>query len=847
MKRYSFFLALAILVVSFGLANADGITVESTSGTWDDVGTTKIVPGAEVTYTLRYDNTTGPNIGGMTNGYVVTTDDPGGFGAISGASIAGVAYWEGFFDLVWAEGALDASTVRFGGSKMTSTGLPAGFNDLTFTVTVDGITEGYELCIDSTYYPPTGTWKWVGGNPEIPNWGGPYCYTAETPPCLPPIVNNLPGPTDLQEYHCDAFNYQFTMIPDANDGSPAVYPDDLEWVGASHGTVDAFGNWTYGAAVTETGTVTVTLTVGNGHCTADYDFDITVLNHTPVFVCPTELAMTTGSKDFEMNATDDDDCATLTYTAVAGPDLDGASFVGNVLTINEADAGDYVVDITVSDGVVTLTCEDVPVVVQAGSPYQVIIDCFGGPEGPVYQGQYVDIDVTLNAAVGELGGYDMLIAYDNSGLSFQYAEMGPEYMYGEEGGWEYFNYRTDMCSGGCPSGLIRVIAIAETNNGAAHPTYFGLPAPNVMFSLRFLVTNDRTFECRSLPLRFFWYDCADNTLSNKEGDILYMSEAIFDGYNPDPNSNGYMQIYDSLASKDDAFPTYFGAPLDCAYDDKGVAVNDVSFQNGCVFIACADEIDARGDINMNDMANEIADAVLYSRYFVYGMIVFDNDYIEGQIAASDVNNDGIALSVADLVYLVRIIVGDALPYPKLSPMATTIVNNAGVLSVKDAMGAAVVSVEGNVTPELLVDNMEMMFNYDAASNSTRILVYSMNQGATFEGSFINANGNVASVDLATYEGATVTAKLLPGDYQLSQNYPNPFNPTTKVAFAVPTASEVTLTIYNITGQKVAEFAGAYEAGNHIIEWDASSQASGIYFYKMNAGNFEMTKKMVLLK
>jgi hypothetical protein len=554
--------------------------------------------------------------------------------------------------------------------------------------------------------------------------------------------------------------------------------------------------------------------------------------------------MTTGVKDFGIIATDADLCADLTFTASAYSGAGSASFVDNILTINEGVAGSYVVTITVSDGEAEATCVDVPITVIAGSDYQIAIDCFGNADGPVYQGQYVDIEVTLNSSVGEIGGYDLLIAYDNSGLNFQYAEMGPAYLGANP--WEYFTYRTDMCSGACPSGILRVIGIAETNNGANHPDYFGLPTPNVLFTLRFLVTNDRTFQCRALPLRFFWYDCADNTLSNRTGDELYMSDAVFDGYDPE-SSNGFQDIYRGDVLVEDAFPTYFGAPLDCAYDDKGVAINAVSFENGCVFIACADSIDARGDINMNDMPNEIADAVLYSRYFVYGLGVFNNDYIQGQIAASDVNADGIALSVADLVYLIRVIIGDALPYPKLAPMATTIVNSDGVLSVKDAMGAAVVAVEGNVTPELLVDNMEMMYNYDAATNATRILVYSMNQGVTFEGSFLNANGNVESVELATYEGAIVTAKILPGDYQLSQNYPNPFNPTTKVAFAVPVASEVTLTIYNITGQKVAEFAGAYEAGNHIIEWDASNQASGIYFYKVDAGNFEMTKKMVLLK
>ena len=67
--------------------------------------------------------------------------------------------------------------------------------------------------------------------------------------------------------------------------------------------------------------------------------------------------------------------------------------------------------------------------------------------------------------------------------------------------------------------------------------------------------------------------------------------------------------------------------------------------------------------NLNEISNEISDAVLFSNYFVYGIGVFDINEA-GQIAATDVNADGLTLSVADLVYMVRIILGDAAPYPK---------------------------------------------------------------------------------------------------------------------------------------------------------------------------------------
>ena len=89
--------------------------------------------------------------------------------------------------------------------------------------------------------------------------------------------------------------------------------------------------------------------------------------------------------------------------------------------------------------------------------------------------------------------------------------------------------------------------------------------------------------------------------------------------------------------------------------------------------------------------------------------------------------------------------------------------------------------------------------------------------------------------------------VLPTKFSLGQNYPNPFNPSTSIELALPVASHYVLDIYNIAGQKVETFSGYSEAGIVNVIWEASDAASGVYFYKVNAGTFEATKKMVLLK
>jgi hypothetical protein len=278
--------------------------------------------------------------------------------------------------------------------------------------------------------------------------------------------------------------------------------------------------------------------------------------------------------------------------------------------------------------------------------------------------------------------------------------------------------------------------------------------------------------------------------------------------------------------------------------DKDVPIRFVDFINGGVDIVCADSIDGRGDLNLNGVENEIADAVLYTNYFVFGLGVFT--HYQAQVAASDVNADGLTLSVADLVYQIRIIVGDALPYPKLNPVFAD-VKVGSTISVDQPMGAAFVVIEGNAAPELLADNMKLEYSYDVNNNVTRALVYSMDANQTFNGEFLNANGTVQSIEMATYEGARVEIDMVPSNYALNQNYPNPFNPTTVVSFDLPKEGRYNLTIFNVTGQEIANYSDFASAGRVEVEVDGSSWASGIYFYKLNAGDFSETMKMVLVK
>jgi hypothetical protein len=121
-------------------------------------------------------------------------------------------------------------------------------------------------------------------------------------------------------------------------------------------------------------------------------------------------------------------------------------------------------------------------------------------------------------------------------------------------------------------------------------------------------------------------------------------------------------------------------------------------------------------------------------------------------------------------------------------------------------------------------------------------------------SFTNANKGTVVGDSGTILRTTNGGSLIenqrgvPQQYLLSQNYPNPFNPSTTIMYELPKSSEVTLTVYDMLGREVSVLVNEKrDAGVHEVKFDGSNLASGVYFYRLKAGTYINTKKLVLLK
>jgi len=140
----------------------------------------------------------------------------------------------------------------------------------------------------------------------------------------------------------------------------------------------------------------------------------------------------------------------------------------------------------------------VPTVIRQASDLRVRIEMEAGQDGSgAFQGQFAEVDILLERSAYELGGFNVLIGYDATALAFYEAFEGDIFA---ECDWEYFTYRygpDGNCDTNCPSGFVRVVGIAETNNGPYHPSCFlpdSLPAQLAM--MKFLISNDRTLECQ---------------------------------------------------------------------------------------------------------------------------------------------------------------------------------------------------------------------------------------------------------------------------------------------------------------------------------------------------------------
>lgn len=158
-------------------------------------------------------------------------------------------------------------------------------------------------------------------------------------------------------------------------------------------------------------------------------------------------------------------------------------------------------------------------------------------------------------------------------------------------------------------------------------------------------------------------------------------------------------------------------------------------------------------------------------------------------------------------------------------------------------------VRGMDTPELELTTTWTMYEFEFTATADHE-THGMRLGAEFN-TDVN-NGGVIYIDNVVLEKiesvSNETVEEIPDSFSLEQNYPNPFNPTTKIQYNLPQQAHVSLKVFDITGREVVTLVdNNMSAGSHTIEWDASNLSSGVYLYRITAGNFMYTRKLTLIK
>ncbi len=198
-----------VLILMFGLAaaivgcaddetngdinNGDGDTPDTLRTiTLDHVDNSpaagQVTAGTDVVFHLRLKNAAADKAKGITNGFKIYSPDGATWTTTVGDFTGTLSKAD--FDLIMSIDPFSvtgdgADTIGFGGAAMTGPGLAPGFDDIAYTITIGPInTVGKNVCVDSAYYRPTGSWKWAYGDPPggpgsfSPSWDGPHCFTV---------------------------------------------------------------------------------------------------------------------------------------------------------------------------------------------------------------------------------------------------------------------------------------------------------------------------------------------------------------------------------------------------------------------------------------------------------------------------------------------------------------------------------------------------------------------------------------------------------------------------------------------------------------------------------------------
>ena len=336
--------------------------------------------------------------------------------------------------------------------------------------------------------------------------------------------------------------------------------------------------------------------------------------------------------------------------------------------------------------------------------------------------------------------------------------------------WDRVDYTLSELVGNTtdPVKRLNLYAYADDPAITGTPTCLTLPDGAEIFRLKFSVSNDFKYNCEMLPIRFVWTGCQQNAAYSPTGDTVFLPTEVFD-YSWDGNLNNQAHRLTGFDC-DSSYNYSLGGECakflqDCA---PLTEIRNLVLWNGGVDLVCADSIDDPWDTNRcpwdyMEMSWWERNLIVMLPYIQNYILVGDsalNGLFPHCISETDVNQDNTPLTVADLAFAIRIVVGDAIPITRLAPYHASVVfdfeSGTVTSSAVDSLSAiALTFVADSTTTIANNSNLDMLTNY--RDRRLHVLLYT---GYNDMMKFINPGSH----DLVTLTGAATLTTIQVSDY-----------------------------------------------------------------------------------
>jgi len=781
-----------------------------------------IVPGVENVFQLRLTNDSTGHHYNVANGFRIYSPD-GAQWSYPNVDTARVdatfeSLFDSFFLNLFSVTGIGSDTIGFAGvATSASDGMPDPWDAVVYEIIIESriADSGKHICLDSSFYPPGGFWVWgslTDASERIPDWSGERCFEIKAcPTWYQDDDGDTYGNPTVSLTQCEHPTGYVLDNTDCDDTNPDINPTTI-WYQDDDG--DTYGNPAVSLTQCEQ---------PSGYVLDPCDCDDTNPHFNP---------------------------STVWYQ-----DADGDTYGNPDSTKTQCEQPtNYVLDST--------DCDDTdPAINPTTIWYQdADSDTYGNPA------------VSLTQCPQPTG-----YVLDNTDCDDTNPDINPTTVwYKDADGDDYGNPDSTKTQCMQPTGYVLDSCDCDDTNPAINPSTiwyqdsdsdtYGNPA----------VSQTQCLQPSGYVLDST--DC-DDTKSWQNPNTVWYQDRDGDGFgNPDSSKtqcaipDGYM-LRDSLIDCNDSDSTVHPGAEEITCDGIDQDCDGEDLCSCCVGLTGNIDCDPEDMVDLSDL----------TRLIDYLFISFDSLCCKEEANMSyDPLNPVCQIDLGDLTRLIDYLFISFTPLPpccgccdegtptssapKKVPQIEVVYSYSDgmtTVAVESGMDLRGIQLElvgtSSVGPTSLLEyRLDMFFGWKNGSlivglvdvDGGEMITAGEHQLIHLEGQYEVISAVVSDINHNTLAAAIEAFKpvSLPTAFALHQNYPNPFNPTTEIGFTLPDAYHVTLDIYNVLGQEVASLIDRQmEAGKHTATWDGREAASGVYFYRFEAGDFIDTEKMILLK